>query len=307
MPLSTKPDETAAIPTSPKEAIDMNTETEIKPVARKVGKTALLASTSQKRVALIASEKGGVGKSVFMQVLVATLRADNHRVAAFDADGSVGSTLGVLGERDENGSLIVDQNPVVGSGYYDGRADGDRNVLLDCTTSGEALYVHDLAGGTRRDLSKILDSEEGLDALANAFAIDGYRLTIFHLIAPSKGSTISVGKWLDMTGDKMDHVAVLNSKLGKPPSEFPFWYGHTDSRGVAKGGKARAKLLDLGGKEIVFPALSTSAFAKLEAEDVPIVGAETSPLLTKTEQHQVYKFVADFRAAIAPIMPWLVG
>jgi Mrp family chromosome partitioning ATPase len=64
------------------------------------------------RVALVANEKGGVGKSVFTRTLVDHLRANGTRVAAYDADGSVGATVRVLGSRDLNGSIERAQNPV---------------------------------------------------------------------------------------------------------------------------------------------------------------------------------------------------
>ena len=56
-----------------------------------------------KRVALVANEKGGVGKSVFTRTLVDHLRTSGKRVAAYDADGSVGATARVLGSRDASG------------------------------------------------------------------------------------------------------------------------------------------------------------------------------------------------------------
>ncbi|WP_245257255.1 P-loop NTPase [Methylocystis rosea] len=58
-----------------------------------------------KRVALVANEKGGVGKSVFTRTLVDHLRTTGKRVAAYDADGSVGATARVLGSRDASGSV----------------------------------------------------------------------------------------------------------------------------------------------------------------------------------------------------------
>lgn len=55
-----------------------------------------------KRVALVANEKGGVGKSVFTRTLVDHLRTSGKRVAAY---GSVGATARVLGCRDASGAV----------------------------------------------------------------------------------------------------------------------------------------------------------------------------------------------------------
>ena len=200
------------------------------------------------------------------------------------------------------------QNPVEGVGYYNGRADDERNILLNSIESGEKLYVHDLAGGLLADLTRIVDGGEGLDGLLDAFEAHGYRLTLFHVISPDVGAAQSVARWLSLIGDRADHVAVINLKHGKPPSDFPFWYGFTDAKGVAKGGKTREKLLAMGGVEIEFPALPAGTFAKLDAENIPFTRADKAGLLTITERAHVAKFLRDFAAALTPAssIPWLV-
>ena len=73
------------------------------------------------RVALVANEKGGVGKSVFTRTLIDWLRVKNHRVAAYDADGTIGATVRILGLKDEKGALIRDQDPALGVRCYNGQ------------------------------------------------------------------------------------------------------------------------------------------------------------------------------------------
>ncbi|WP_246719532.1 hypothetical protein [Methylocystis sp. H62] len=184
-------------------------------------------------------------------------------------------------------------------------ADDERNILLDSIESGEKLYVHDLAGGLLADLTRIVDGGEGLDGLLDAFEAHGYRLTLFHVISPDVGAAQSVARWLSLIGDRADHVAVINLKHGKPPSDFPFWYGFTDAKDVAKGGKTREKLLAMGGVEIEFPALPAGTFAKLDAENIPFTRADKAGLLTITERAHVAKFLRDFAAALTPSLPFL--
>lgn len=74
------------------------------------------------------------------------------------------------------------QNPVEGVDYYNGRADDERNILLDSIESREKLYVHDLAGDLLADLTRIVDDREGLDGLLDAFEAHGYRLALFTLL-----------------------------------------------------------------------------------------------------------------------------
>ncbi len=257
------------------------------------------------RVALVANEKGGVGKSVFTRTLIDWLRVEKHQVAAFDADGTIGATVRILGLKDGKGAPIRNQDPALGVRCYNGRADGERNILLDSIESKHRLYVHDLAGGLLTDLSKIVDDGDGLTGLLDAFDKYGYRLTVFHVISPDIGSTLSVGRWLEMTGDRADHVAVINLKHGKPEGDFPFWYGFTDAKGGAKGGKVRERLLAKGGQEIQFPALQSGAFAKLDAENVRFSVADDAGLLTISERAHVAKFWKDFGEAVRPAFPVL--
>jgi hypothetical protein len=258
-----------------------------------------------KRVAMIANEKGGVGKSVFTRTLVDYLRSKGKRVAAYDADGSVGATVRVLGTRGENGAIERDQDPVAGVGYYNGRAENERNILLDSIETGEALYIHDLAGGLLADLTRIVDSGEGLDGLIDAFEAHGYRLTVFHVVSPDVGAAQSVARWLSLVGDRADHVAVINLKHGKPPADFPFWYGFVDAKGEAKGGKTRKALLESGGVEIEFPALPSGTFAKLDAENIRFTRAEKAGILSITERAHIAKFLRDFGENLTPALPFL--
>jgi hypothetical protein len=263
------------------------------------------APSVARRVALVANEKGGVGKSVFTRALVDHLRTNGRRVAAYDADGSVGATVRVLGSRDDHGSIDREQDPVEGVGYYNGRAENERNILLDSIETGERLYVHDLAGGLLADLTRIVDGGEGLDGLLDAFELHRYKLTVFHVISPDVGAAQSVARWMNLVGDRADHVAVINLKHGKPPSDFPFWYGFTDAKGVQKGGKTREKLFAAGGVEIEFPSLPSGTFAKLDAENIAFSQAERAGILTITERAHVAKFQRDFADALAPAHPLL--
>jgi hypothetical protein len=197
------------------------------------------------------------------------------------------------------------QDALKGVKYYNGRADDERNLLLDCIESDENLYVHDLAGGLLADLTRIVDGGEGLTGLLGAFKNHGYRLAIFHLLSPDTGATQSVGRWLDLTEDAADHVAIVNLKHGKPPSDFPFWYGFDDAAGVRRGGKTRERLLVAGGVEVTFPSLPSGTFAKLDSENVKFSRAAEVRLLTITERSHVWKFLNDFEVAIKPAMPFL--
>lgn len=256
---------------------------------------------TKKHVALIASEKGGVGKSVFARGLVDLLRSSGTTLAAYDADGGVGALVRVLGSRDDTGRVQDEQKATEGVGYYNIRAEGDRNALLDCIASGESLIVHDLAGGSLQDLSRIVDAGEGIGGLLAAFAEHGYRVTVFHVLSSDIGSAQSVARWIDLAGDEVDHIAVINRKY----SAHPYWFGFTAGDGINKGGKTRDKLIEMGGVEIDLPAIPDGTFAKLDAENIPFSAANGARVLTITERAHISKFIRDFTGAFEPARKFL--
>lgn len=257
-------------------------------------------ANGQKRAVLVASEKGGVGKSGWVGSLVSIARQDGDALAAFDSDGSVGGLVRICGTKDEAGNIVPDQDPMVGVGYYSGRDDRDGHRLV---TSGEAGYpvmIHDLAGGLLDDMTKIVDGGKGLEDFVATFADNGYRITFVHMLSNTIAAAQSVGRYLDYVGDGADHVAVLNRHFGEYDADFPFWVGFTDPEGIERGGKARKRFLELGGIEIEMPAMPRATYAKLDALNLPATDASTSKGLNSVEKTHARKFVRDFKAAIEP-------
>lgn len=265
-----------------------------------MAKKAELMNGVSKRVILVASEKGGVGKSVAARALIGQLRTEGTPVAAYDADGGVGALVRVLGTRDASGRLEPEQNATAGVGYYNVRADGERNQVLDTIGTGDSLIVHDLAGGSLADLMRIVDNGEGLEGLLATFAEHGYRVTVAHVLSPDIGSVHSVARWLDVAEDKVDHVAIRNTRWGKAETDFPYWHGFTDAKGASKGGKARERLLAMGGVEIDLPAIPAGTYAKVDAENLPFASAVSDGALTITERAHIQKFVRDFATSLDP-------
>ncbi|WP_262272286.1 nucleotide-binding protein [Microvirga yunnanensis] len=253
-----------------------------------------------KRAVLVASQKGGVGKTVAARALVDHLRSNEIRVSAYDADGGVGGLVRVFGTRGSDGKLIEGQDPTTGIGYYDIRADKQRDTLLNAVEFGEPLIVHDLAGGSLGDLMKIVDGGEGMDGLLAGFEQYGYRVTVAHVISPEFGAATSVGTWIDHVGGRVDHVAIRNTRWGKATNDFPFWHGFVDNNGIAKGGNSRGRLLELGGVEIDLPALPPSTFAKVDAENLSFSKAMDDQSLTVTERAQIQRFTKEFANALQP-------
>lgn len=260
-------------------------------------KTMRRTKAAIRRITMIASQKGGVGKSWYSTAYVDCLRSSGVSLAAYDADGSVGSLMRVLGTRDDTGKLSVDQDPLVGVAYYNIRAAAERNLLLDSISRGDKNIVHDLAGGTLHDIMMIVDGGDGVAGLLDAYDEYNYRVTIVHVLSPTAAAVQSVSSFMEVFGDRADHVVVQNKFWG---NKFPFWTGFTDGAGLHRGGKTREVFRSMGGIEIDLPALANETFAKMDAENLSPVNAVRNSYLTLTERSQVAKFRRDFSAAIEP-------
>jgi hypothetical protein len=253
-------------------------------------------SSLEKQCVLTVSQKGGVGKSSVNVSVIDALRSSGSRLAAYDGDGAVGSLLKILGTRGADGNLLQEQDPCVGVGYYDIRGE-DRNQLLDSIAGAESLVMHDLAGGALGDVTRVVDSGDGVAGLLDAYKAYGYNVTVIHVMSPAAAATQSVARCLDLFGDAVDHVLVRNLFWGR---NFPFWQGYTDGTGTRRGGKTRDRFLEIGGIEIDFPALQPGTFAKLDAANLAPSKAADSLVLSITEKSQVKKFRQDVWASLQP-------
>jgi len=107
----------------------------------------------------MAAEKGGTGKSTAARALVDYARRVGVRTAAWDTDGSVGQLLQCYGTKDRNGAILLDQDPCVGTGYFNIRDDRQRDRLFASVTEHDAsLSVYDMPGGILAELDRLFDA-----------------------------------------------------------------------------------------------------------------------------------------------------
>jgi len=245
---------------------------------------------TQKRMVCVVSAKGGPGKTTISQQLVEVYRAEGSNVAIFDADGQVGGLA----------RLYADW----GVHFYDLRSDGERNALLDSVASDSDIILQDLPGGSLYEVSKIVDAGDGesVEGFLSTLEDNGVRLTLIHAIDPEIESTQSVSDYLALfPADRVDHVACLNMREAKKTDSenFPYWFGF-DVGGERRYGKARAKLLEAGGTEIVLPGLQVGTRAKVKASGVPFSVARESKEFSLTERAQISNFLKGFSRGLEP-------
>ncbi len=260
----------------------------------------------QRRMVVVVSHKGGVGKTFFAATLVSWMRSQGMAVAAFDSDGIVGGLRRVLGVKGLDGMPLAEQDPLTGCGYYDIRNDRERAQFLDAVSLGYDLMLQDLPGGAILDLQRVVDDGDGVRQLLDSFDSEGVRLTVVHLITHVIESVFSVASLTQMFGQRVDHIAVLNKNFGRELTDFPFWHGYETAKGEKKGGATRKRFLDMGGAEIEFPALEPGVFAKIAAAMEPLTKAVVNPELKLSERGTIQVFLRKFDEQIRKVGP-LVG
>ena len=263
------------------------------------------AGKQRRRMVVVVSHKGGVGKTFFAATLVSWMRSQGIAVAAFDSDGIVGGLRRVLGTKGPDGMPVAEQDPLKGCAYYDIRNDRERPQFLDAVSLGYPLMLQDLPGGAVIDLQRVVDDGEGVRQLLDSFDSEGVRLTVVHLVTHVIESVFSVASLSQLFGQRADHVAVLNKNFGRELTDFPFWYGYETAKGEKKGGATRKRFLEMGGVEIEFPALEPGVFAKIAAAMEPPARAVLNTELKLSERGAIQVFLRKFDEQVRNVGPML--
>ena len=261
---------------------------------------------------LTTSLKGGGGKSTFACALLDHLRRHEIPVAAYDADGAIGSLSDMHAQQDNEGRKLEEQDPLQGVIGYNIR-DESRTLLVNSLSFGHRHILHDVAGGALADLQRLFSDRDSLRNFARALRDCEACLTFFHLVTPDDSTVESVALHLDMSealGDlasHMRHIAVLNRHGDRSDQDFPLWFGYTDSEGLKRGGKTRQRLLDGGGAEMNLPALNERTMALLKELRMPFARARRDRRLSLIDQQRISMFCEDFDAAMTAELRQLIG
>ncbi|MBP2563325.1 hypothetical protein J2857_006124 [Neorhizobium galegae] len=250
---------------------------------------------------IMASDKGGVGKSFFFRFLAEHLRKHKgESVLLFDGDGGTGSSFRIFGTRDADGFLIEDQNPAVGIMQYNLRKARPRETLINSVTLGGAITLHDLPGGAFDAMTEIADNgDESLHGIFEGVLSEGQQPVVFHLVHHEDESTESVARYLDATeGLEIKHIAVLNFRDADSKEDFEMWFGYTDEHGEKIGGRTRERLLASGGFELIVPRLAPSAASRIKRYNLTFEQATTDKRLTLAQRTQVSRWYREMTKAL---------
>ncbi len=273
----------------------------------------MTTSISTRSVLLMTTSlKGGGGKSTLANAIVDYARRTRLDMAAYDADGAIGSLSDMHASRKADGRLIATQDPLAGVVGYNIR-DDSRPMLFNSLGQGHARIVHDLAGGSLNDLQRIFDDQDGLKNFFRALNAAQTRPVFLHVVTPDASTVASVARHLNLTDElgelakNASHIAVLNRHGNRKDRDFPDWYGYDDAEGTARGGKTRTRLLEGGGAEMDLPSLNDRTAAMVKALRIPFSAAMDDLRLDAHDRQRVRMFTQDFEEALAPHIRVLMG
>ncbi|CDI02333.1 hypothetical protein BN873_280019 [Candidatus Competibacter denitrificans Run_A_D11] len=256
-----------------------------------------------RRAVFVLSNKGGAGKTTFARGLLDLYRLEAKEVAAYDADGKVGQLVQHYGQRDERGALLPLQDPKIGCGFFDIRADDDRDVLINALADEPERLLFDLPGGLVGELGKVIDYGAAPRGLFDEYWDKGYAITVVIVMTPVLASVRTVQESLEAFGPKVNYVVVKNLAFG-PRDSFILFDG-TDRDGLRfPSSLGKAAVLDAGGVIITMPPLEARSYALLDVFNLTFkegaLGQGRGRQLPLADRVRVRNWLQDYEQQIYP-------
>ena len=218
--------------------------------------------TPRRLAILVASSKGGSGKTTFARGLIDYYRAQHDlNVAAYDADGGTESLLQYYGERDMHGKHLPEdqRDPIKGVKNFSVRADRQRDQLINVFDETKApRTIIDLPGGGEEEIEKVLGDADRFFA---AYEELGVKPIVAIVINSTKSSAASVPIIMEMFGSRPHFIVVKNPSNG---SRFRHFEGVQDKEGNMLFGRARQRVIDSGGDVITIPRLDVDTYEDVD-------------------------------------------
>lgn len=247
-----------------------------------------------RRTILSIKNKGGVGGSHLTIATATLLRMSANgafTTVLVDLDGSTGTTISKMGERDADGIIKEEQSLENGVPAIDLFDPDQRGQLLRLTQIEDRFLILD---GPAASLNTFRALTENLDArdFAEANADSGRDLVVMIPITPHLSAISAVPDAIQMFGDKARYV-VVRSMLGYKPNDYVLWDSPAfcDKFGRVVSGNSKAMLAEVGGIVLDMPTLNPKVLARAEALKLTFAEALHSPLLEVDERTSVRKWL----------------
>lgn len=248
----------------------------------------------RRKTALSIKNKGGVGGSHIAIATATVLRmsgADVFTTAIVDLDGSTGTSISRMGERDADGGISDEQSLAAGVPAIDLFDPAVRGSLFDLTETEDRFLILD---GPAASLNMFENLTENLDAGTWVAHNAGCErdLIVIVPITPHLASIVAVGQAIDTFGTDA-HYVVVRSMRGCTSADYVLWDApeFRDKFGRVVSGRSKARLAEVGGTVLDMPALNAAVLARVEALQLPFHEAIGSSLLGAAERLSVKRWL----------------
>jgi hypothetical protein len=235
-----------------------------------------------RRLVLVPSNKGGIGKTTVAKVIGEQHRRQNTGCVIVDADAGVGGLLRHLGDRDAEGQVLPVQSIESGVFAIDWHQDvRSRDAIADVLAHRRDVLI-DLPGGSLGTMKALADETDLFEIVRRA----GFDPTIVCCITPYRetwNDVRDVHAWLP----DANILAVVNEGFGDY-EDFADW----------RSSKTRAALLAGRGREIVFPRLEPRIAARIAWHRLRFFDAPMSERLGVLDRGRVHQWLRRATAAI---------
>lgn len=244
----------------------------------------------RRKTILSIKNKGGVGGSHLAIATATVLRmsgGEAFTTALIDLDGSTGTAISRMGEREPDGTIRLEQSLAGGVPALDLFDPNARGSLFDLTETEDRFLVIDGPAASLNMFGSLTENLAAADWVGQNAACDR-DLIIMIPITPHLGSIVAVGQAIDTFGHDA-HYVVVRSMRGCNPGDYVLWDApeFRDKFGRVVSGRSKARLSEVGGDIIDMPALNAAVLARVEALQLPFAEALDSPLISTAERLSV--------------------
>lgn len=241
-----------------------------------------------KRVILLASQKGGVGKSTTARAIIDLTRRSGRRVSAWDLDRGTGSLALVYPVGDAEAGCVCE----------DVRETRSPGAWLDAIHSDADDVVLDVPGGALGDLLRFCpgDAQSLVDYVTKA----GREFVIVSVIGTRRDSMTTAQDAVEAFGAPSHHVVVKNGYFGEE-ADFVVYDGYDDPvTGERLYGKTADQVRDAGGEVVFLPKLDAISMDLLDRHDMTFAaGADAAAKLGRKHAWYVQAWLESVEAHFA--------
>lgn len=165
---------------------------------------------------LTIKNKGGVGGSHLAIATATVLRmagAGQFTTALIDLDGSTGTSINRIGERDANGDIKPEQSFEAGVPAFNVLIKEQRGKLFDITETEDRFLILDGPATSLDTFEQLNENLTASDWVAHNKAC-GRDLIVMIPITPSLASIVDVPKAIALFGPEAQYVAVRSLHCG---------------------------------------------------------------------------------------------